>query len=110
VQAIFRHLGLDWRYLGDLVPVGLRVFAGKGLATLPAGGRLERDRLLDPLRRHQGALQTSVARLSAPLTTGRLLRRPAFDVGWVAGGRTGGVGGVLVKPLSQFIDLVLEGL
>src|SRR5262245_55916433 len=70
VQAILRHLGFDGRYLGDLVPAGLRVIAVEGLTTLAAGGRLHRDGLLDLLRRHQGPLLAGMAWLAAPPTTG----------------------------------------
>jgi hypothetical protein len=38
------------------------------------------------------------------------LRRSAFGVGLVAGGRARGVDGVLVQALPQVIDLLLEGL
>jgi hypothetical protein len=70
VQAIFRHLGFDGWYLGDLVLSGLRVFAVEGLTTSAAGGRLHRNGLLDLLRRHQGPLLAGVTWLPAPLATG----------------------------------------
>jgi len=110
VQAILRHLGLDRRYFSDLVPAGLRVFAVEGLTTLATGGRLHRDSLRDPLRGHQGPLLACMTGLSAPLATGGWLRRSAFDMGRIAGGRPGRVGRVLIEPLSQVIDLLLEGL
>jgi hypothetical protein len=110
VQAILRHLGLHRRYLSDLVPAGLRVFAVKGLTALPAGRWLERDSLLDPVGRDQVALLAGVARLPAPLATRCRLGRPAFDLRRVAGGRAGRVSGVLVEALPQCIDLLLKGL
>src|SRR5262249_37443784 len=110
VEAILRHLGLDRWYLGNLVPARLRVFAVQGMATLAAGGRLHRNRLLDLLRRHQGPLLACVTGLSPSLAAGGWLRRSAFDVGRVARRRPGGVGGVLVQALRELIDLVLQGL
>src|SRR5262249_37746713 len=56
------------------------------------------------------ALLACVTGLPPLLATRRGLRRPAFDVGRVAGRRAGGVGGVLVEAFGQLIDLPLEGL
>jgi hypothetical protein len=52
VQAIFRHLGFDGRYLGDLVLAGVRVFTVKGLPALAAGRWHQGDGLLDLLGWH----------------------------------------------------------
>lgn len=110
MQAVLRHLGLNRRYLGDLVPAGLRVFTEKGLTALAAGGRLHRDGLLDLLGRDQRALPPSVARLSPSLAARRRRWRSAFDLRRVAGRRSGGVGGVLVEAFGQLSDLLLKGL
>ena len=110
MQAILRHLGLDGRYLGDLVPAGLRVVAVQVLAALPAGGRLHRNGLLDLRGGYQGPLLPSVARLPAPLATRRWFRRPAFDVRRVARRWAGRVRGVLIQAFGKLSDLLLEGL
>lgn len=110
VQAVFRHLGLDGRYLGDLVPAGVRVFAVEGLPALAAGRGHQGDGLLDLLGRHQGALLACVTGLPPSLPARCWLWRSAFDVGQVAGRRARGVGGVLVEAFGQLIDLPLKGL
>jgi hypothetical protein len=97
--------------LVDLMNGRVRIlFAVKGLTALAAGGRLHRNGVLGPLRRHQGPLLACVTGLSASLATGGPLRRSAFDVGWVGGRWPGRVVRVLVEPLSQVTDLLLEGL
>ena len=55
-----------WYRTGMAVSVGAAAVAF--LPALPAGGRLERDGLLELLRRHQRALLAGMAWLSAPLT------------------------------------------
>ena len=110
MQAIFRHLSFDGRYLGDLVPAGVRVFAVKGLPALTAGRGHQGDGLLDLFGRHQGALPPGVTGLPPLLATGGRFGRPAFDVRRVAGRRTGGVRGVLVQAFGKLSDLLLEGL
>jgi hypothetical protein len=55
-------------------------------------------------------LLACVTGLPSLLATRRGLGRSAFDVGRVAGRRTGGVGGVLVEAFGQLIDLPLKGL
>lgn len=110
VQAVFRHLDFDGRYLGDLVPAGVRVFAVKGLPALSAGRGHQADGLLDLLGRHQGALLPCVAGLPALLATRRGQGGAAFDVGRVARRRAGGVGGIPVEAFGELTDLLLEGL
>jgi hypothetical protein len=80
------------------------------MAAPPAGRRLQRDGLLDLLRRDQGALSAGVARLAPALAARRRLRRSAFDVRRVGGRRPGGVAGVPVEPLSEFIHLSLAAM
>src|SRR5262249_34515027 len=74
------------------------------------GGWLQRDGFRDLFRGDQRTLLTCVARLPASLATGGWLRWSAFDLRSIARRRPGGVGGVLVEPLSQFLDLLLERL
>jgi hypothetical protein len=47
-------------------------------------------------------------RLAAAGTTRGRAGWAAFDVGKVAGRRPGGIGGVLVQTLLEFVDLLLK--
>jgi hypothetical protein len=99
----------DGRQFGDLVTQRVGIIALKLMTALPAVRRLTLDHVTELVRRNQGANTTKVARLPTSfLAGGRSWRASLYRRG-IRRGRLGGVGRVLVNPLLQGGDTLLEG-
>jgi hypothetical protein len=99
----------DGRQFGNLVTQRFGIIALKLMTALPAVRRLTPDHVTELVRWNQGANTTKVAGLPASFLAGGRSWRASLHRRGVGRGRLGGVGRVLVKPLLQGGDTLLEG-
>ena len=110
MQLIFHDVRHDDRQFGHLMPQGLGVRAGQGLAAAATGRGFARDGFADLLPGNERALVPGMARLPPAFLAGLIRRRgrAAFAVKAVRRGRQGGVAGIGVQLGCRVRELLFE--
>jgi hypothetical protein len=106
VAAVLGDDRTDGRYVPDLMMQRLRVVAMQRLLAISAGcgfALVDGAGVID-----EGALDLGVSGLTARFVVGRQLGWRALEGRRVGRGRLGGIGGVLLEALLEFIDLLLR--